>query len=82
MQSNSLYSCALPKFFARANQYSSCGCRSAGQACAQRVQRMHGMASGGGGNSAGDLTMMQLVALTTGTSPPARSMPIIGPPMT
>ena len=82
MQSNNWYSCVLPKLRARANQYSSNGCSSCGQASAQAPQRMHGISGAGGGNSAGEPAMMQLVALTTGASRLGRSKPIIGPPMT
>ena len=81
MQSNRLNVCALPNSLAWANQYSSCGCRSAGQTSTQRVQRMQGIAGGGGGNSFADAAMMQLVAFTTGTCAAGSGKPIIGPPM-
>ena len=48
MQSKRWYSCALPKFFERLNQYSSKGCRSAGQAFEHSVQRMQGCSGGAG----------------------------------
>ena len=82
MQSKRLYSCALPKFLERENQYSSNGCSSCGQACAQVPQRMHGISGAGGGNRAGEPAMMQLVALTTGADRSGKSKPIIGPPIT
>jgi hypothetical protein len=81
MQSKMWYSWALPKFLARANQYSSCGCSSAGQARVQAPQRMQGSSGPGGGNSAGLAARMQLAALVTGRSVRGRAKPIIGPPM-
>jgi hypothetical protein len=81
MQSKIWYSCVLPKFLARANQYSSKGCNSCGQTSAQAPQRMHGISGGLGGNSVGDPAMMQFVALTTGAARSGISKPIIGPPI-
>src|ERR1035437_3599354 len=81
MQSNKWKSCALSKFLALANQNRSCGCSSAGQTSAQRVQRMQGSSSGGGGNRAVEAAIMQLVALVIPTDAEDKSTPIIGPPM-
>ena len=80
MQSKRWYSCALPKFFERLNQYSSNGCRSAGQAFEHSVQRMQGCSGGAGGNSFGDAQIRQLLPLTMGTSSRGSAKPIIGPP--
>ncbi len=81
MQSNRWYSCALPRSLARANQYSCCGCNSAGHTGTHWVQRMQGSSRGLGGKSSADFASTQLVALTTGTSRAGTSKPIIGPPM-
>ena len=81
MQSNRLNACALPNSLDCANQNKSCGCKSAGHTSAQRVQRMHGMTGGGGGNIFFEDAMMQLVAFTSGTCTDGSGKPIIGPPM-
>src|SRR5574343_789170 len=81
MQSKMWYSCVLPKFLARENQYISKGCSSCGQACAQEPQRMQGISGALGGNKRSECAIRQLVALTTGTSACGTRKPIIGPPM-
>ncbi len=67
MQSKMWYSCVLPKFLARENQYISNGCSSCGQAWAQAPQRMQGISGAVGGNRRSEWAIRQLVALTTGT---------------
>src|SRR5574343_1693992 len=81
MQSKMWYSCVLPKFLARANQYISKGCSSCGQARAQEPQRMHGISGALGGNRRSLWAIRQLVALITGTPASGTRKPIIGPPM-
>src|SRR5574343_465863 len=78
MQSKMLYSCVLPKFLARENQYISNGCSSCGQTWAQAPQRMQGISGALGGNSRSEWAIRQLVALTTGTWRSGTRKPIIG----